>query len=232
MIDSNNIKIEVYDRDAYRIKQCTFERPPKNFVDVGANVGWFTKLVDDNFQKCNIFSYELDFENFSNFQKNLNNTNPENKIFASNTAVIGFNSFNKYWKHKSNIGGHKPIFSGSDSYISEQSIDPSMLRTMHHRGTFVDVDVKKTTLWDIIKNNQVDFIDFLKLDCEGSEYEILNHAIGNDYCHKILNLAAEMHGRSFPGYNRLLGSLKNKFDFIEIKNNMLFAKNKLKGEKT
>ena len=229
MIDSNNIKTEVYREDVYKIKQCNFDRMPKHFVDVGANVGWFTKLVDDNFEKCNIYSYELDSTNFSNFQKNLNN--PKNNILAKNAAVIGFNDFNKYWKHSYNIGGHKPIFLGSGSYISEDSIDTRMLEEMKTRGHFVEIKMEKVTLWDIIENNKIDFIDFLKLDCEGSEYEILEHAVEENYCDKILNLAAEMHGRNYPGYTKLINIIKKKFDFVEIHRNILFAKNKIKGEK-
>ena len=229
MIDSNNIKIEVYHNDVYKVKQCNFSRHPKNFVDIGANVGWFTKLVDVNFSQCNIYSYELDSENFRNFENNLSNT--KNNVEGQNVAVIGFNNFNKYWKHSSNIGGHKPIFSGSGSYISEEKIDPNMLKVMTSRGVFIETSVKKVTLWEIIQDKNIDFIDFLKLDCEGSEYEILNHAIENKYCNRILNLAAEMHGRAFPGYEDLLNKIKNNFDDVEIHKNILFAKNKLTGEK-
>ena len=35
---------------------------------------------------------------------------------------------------------------------------------MHARGKFIETDIKKITLWEIIENNKIDFIDFLKLD--------------------------------------------------------------------
>ena len=106
-----------------------------------------------------------------------------------------------------------------------------MLEDMKTRGHFVEIKMEKVTLWDIIENNKIDFIDFLKLDCEGSEYEILEHAVEENYCDKILNLAAEMHGRNYPGYTKLINIIKKKFDFVEIHRNILFAKNKIKGEK-
>lgn len=229
MIGSDSIKQEVYFHDAYKVKQCVFERGPRNFVDVGANVGWFTKLVDENFQNCNIFSYELDKENFANLKENVKHK--KNNILISNSAVIGSNGFTRYWKHSSNIGGHKPIFEGSDSYISEGAISENMLKTMHVRGSFVNVEVEKITLKEIIDSNEIDYIDFLKLDCEGSEYEILNHAISHGYCDKILNMSAELHGRDYKGYGKLIEDLERNFDNVKVQRNILFANNKIKKEK-
>lgn len=226
MIGSNEIKREVYILDTYRVKQCNFERLPKNFVDIGANVGWFTKMVDDNFENCNIFSYELDKDNFINLQKNTENK--RNNVRISNTAVIGSNSFSKYWKHNSNIGGHKPIFEGSSSYISEDAVSSKMLDKMKQTGEFISINIDKTTLKEIIDNNEIDYIDFLKLDCEGSEYEILNHVINYGYCKKILNMAVEMHGRDYDGYHKLIKDLKQNFDNVELHGNILIANNKIK----
>mgnify|MGYP001438493336 CR=1 FL=1 len=100
----------------YGQDQVAYEllKKPENgtFVDIGANVGWFSKLAADNFIDCQIFSYELDTENYQN-ATNLLNQYKNVKLF--NTAVIGKHRFNKYWKHSSNIGGHKPIFQGSES---------------------------------------------------------------------------------------------------------------------
>ena len=229
MIGSDSIKQEVYISDAYKVKQCTFEREPRNFVDIGANVGWFTKLVDETFENCNIFSYELDKDNFYNLKENLEHK--KNNILISNTAVIGSNGFTRYWKHSSNIGGHKPIFEGSESYISEGAMPEKILRDMNHRGEFVDLEIDKITLREIIDNNEIDYIDFLKLDCEGSEYEILNHAINHGYCNKVLNMSAELHGKDYDGYRKLIEDLKKNFDSVKVQRNILFATNKIKKEK-
>ena len=57
----------------------------------------------------------------------------------------------------------------------------------------------------------LDRIDYLKIDCEGSEYEILENF--EDY-HKISLIALEMH--DFYGKKRKLGLLKKLFKYYHI----------------
>ena len=227
MQNSLSIKQEVYNNDIYKLKSCNFERPAKNFVDIGANVGWFTKLIVDNFSECNVYSYELDRSNYLEIQKNLDLKESEksnNNLNIYNKAVIGVNKFTKYWKHDSNIGGHKPLFQGSDSYISEEKFN---FETALKKGKIINEVPEQVTLPQIIKENSIDYIDFLKLDCEGSEYEILEYTFSEGEASKILNMALEIHGRRTEGYSAFIEKLKSCFDTVEVGYNIVFAKNKI-----
>jgi hypothetical protein len=95
----------------------------------------------------------------------------------------------------------------------------------------VEKEIKKITLPQIIKKNKIDYIDFLKLDCEGSEYEILNYAMDKGICGRILNMAAEIHGKGEPQYKIFLERIKENFDKVTVRGKILKATNKItKGE--
>tara|TARA_A100001015_G_scaffold230752_1_gene261095 strand:- start:868 stop:1476 length:609 start_codon:yes stop_codon:yes gene_type:complete len=200
-------------------------------VDIGANVGWFSKLIDNNFKNCKILSYELDEANFEILERRMNGYDRTNSVRVFNTAVIGANGFSKYWKSKDNIGGHKPIFHGTSSYISEDALTESMKKSLDLKGKFVETSVNKITLPQIIEKNKIDYVDFLKLDCEGSEYEILNYAMDKGICGKILNMVAEIHGKSQPQYKTFLKRMKENFEQVSVRGKILTATNKIiKGE--
>jgi FkbM family methyltransferase len=57
------------------------------------------------------------------------------------------------------------------------------------------VNVKLKTLKTIMKELNHNYLDLLKLDIEGSEYEILNYIIDNDI--KINQIVVEFHNRFF-----------------------------------
>ena len=229
-MNSEDIRQEVYINDIYRLRTTPFERAPKNIVDIGANVGWFTKLVFDSLRGCSIYSFELDQENFNQIEQNLDIKNypfllKKNNVNLFNKAVIGKNKFTSYWKHDTNIGGHKPIYQGSDSYISEERFN---FEKDLKKGTLIEEVPDMITLPDILSENNLDFIDFLKLDCEGSEYEILDYAFEKSISRKILNMALEIHGRKTEDYKRMLEKLSLNFDTVIDKGNILYAKNFIK----
>ena len=56
--------------------------------------------------------------------------------------------------------------------------------------------VKSYSLNDIIKDNRLSYIDFIKLDCEGSEYDILP-ALDSKYYAIIKEIRMEYH--AVPG---------------------------------
>ncbi len=58
-----------------------------------------------------------------------------------------------------------------------------------------------------MKNNNIDKIKLLKIDCEGSEYEILNN-VNRSILNKVEYLFGEFHAKG------------GKYDPIELLNNM------------
>tara|TARA_Y100000593_G_scaffold92944_1_gene186125 strand:- start:1706 stop:2413 length:708 start_codon:yes stop_codon:yes gene_type:complete len=211
---------DAYRFDVYRLKTVVFEREPKHIIDVGANFGWFALLVSEEYPSCNVYAYELMQENVNVF-RDLHKESKNVKIF--NTAVIGENKVVSVRQHPTNVGGHKALFAGDSSYLSES----------RYGGQPKDNKVlvpKQTTITEIISDFNIDYIDFLKLDCEGSEYEIFEHIFKNNLCGKILNLAMEVHGTTSKEYPALISNLREQFDEFKQIENIVHCKNCLKGK--
>ena len=69
----------------------------------------------------------------------------------------------------------------------------------------------------------------MKIDCEGCEHELLLHMMKHNLDKKILNMALEFHGRTWPEWNPIKEELINRFDSYKnggAKSIILF-KNKL-----
>lgn len=216
----NGIKDEVYNRDIYNFKKTKFERNPKFIIDIGANVGWFSKLAAEHFSTTNILAYELVEKNYKNCVE-LNRPHPN--VHAYNKAVIGNNDIVSIFLHSHNEGGHKPLFKGNSSYISEERFDSD------NKNIITDLP-PQISFERIIKKHQVDYIDFLKVDCEGSEYEIFPPIFESGIDSKILNLAMEIHGVNTPEYLWLTMILNDKFDYYKREGQIIYCKNYIKKE--
>ena len=79
------------------------------------------------------------------------------------------------------------------------------------------------SLSDLFEEQQIDFIDFLKMDVEGSEYEILFHAEKMGLFPRIHTLSMEVHGKRSPEYKKLISILKSNYKTFEQKGHMIFC---------
>jgi len=117
-------------------------------VDVGAHIGTFSVMASNIANHGRVYAFEPEPENFSMLEDNIDINRLEN-VAAFNLAVSG-NS------------GEREFF------VSEDNVDHSL----HFKGG-KKTRVKTITLKKFMKVNKIDRIDFLKMDCEGVEYEIL-----------------------------------------------------------
>lgn len=134
---------EVIISDSYHLKKLM---NPKVILDVGANVGIFSIHAATLFPNCKIYSFEPSLDNF---QLLKSNTIDFPNIICLNMALgntdgIGFLSCDK------------------DNTAYKLTTD----KTNSNICNII-------TLETFIYNNSIKIIDSLKLDCEGSEYEIL-----------------------------------------------------------
>lgn len=166
---------EIYNREDYIKSDCRI-LPGDVVIDCGGNIGIFTAFALDQGA-----SRVLSFEPFKdNYELNKKN-NPNAQVF--NLAV--FNKSNEsaelFYSPSSN-GGHSIIASDMENKPEHYE----------HRNLFV----KTITLDDIISENFIDRIDFLKIDTEGSELMIME-GISNENLSKVRNISMEYHHNVF-----------------------------------
>lgn len=146
-------------------------------IDIGANVGMVSILLAKKFPFLKIYSFEPLKENYDNFIKNIELNNiPKGVITAENKAVTKDGRLITMSINSANKGG-----SSTTDVISVNSI-----------MTKENSQVESITLEEIFKKYNINKLKLLKIDCEGSEYEILYNANTN-LLKNIENLRGEFH---------------------------------------
>ena len=136
-------------------------------IDIGSHIGMFSLYASQYCSNGKIFSYEPSIKNFKLLKENVIDNNLKN-IITNNLAV-------------SNKNDHVNFYISSDN--TAHSI---------HGTTEKSIQVKSITLKTIFDINKLDTCNFLKLDCEGAEYEIIE-SLPNEYFKKIKQIFIEYH---------------------------------------
>jgi len=152
-------------------------------IDVGAHIGLFALFASQFCKNGKIFCYEPIKENYKILIENIEMNQIQN-IFPNNLAVTKKTSRVKIFLNDDQ--------SGHSMFIQNKN--------------FVEVDSK--SLSDIFIDNGIKECDFLKLDCEGAEYEIVE-SLSSDLFTKINKTAIEYH--MVDTKPELLEQLINKF---------------------
>jgi len=183
---------EIYNREDYIQGDCKIE-PGDIVVDCGGNVGIFTSFALD-MGASRILSYEPFIYNYNLNKKN----NPNAEIF--NLAVSNnSNETVELLYTESGNGGHTIV-------NSEMDIIPEHIA---HKNLYVNT----ITLDDIISQNYLDHIDFLKIDTEGSELMILD-GLSIENLQKIRCIAMEYHHNVFNYDDEVYNNLIKKFNSL------------------
>lgn len=186
--------------ESYEECKASYPLPKRGRIafDIGANVGGFCIHSHKNFDK--IYAFEPLIENYNVAEQVLKKLKINN-VDLFNTAVF------------SESGKVMKIYSNSDSHISGDVtlVSDGVIKEQHDSGQSCET----ISLKDAMISLGVDKIDYLKLDCEGSEYEILESF--HDY-DRIDWICMEIHGV----YNddrrmRLLNKLNQHYHIIDIK---------------
>lgn len=176
------INKEVNINDCYKFKSWKPYHNERLFiVDIGANVGAFSAMASARFPKAEIHAFEFIEENYKFLKNKLQDTD----VVCHNKAMIGSNKPIGFFYHKNNYGGHKPIFSKeTSSYLSEKQFSPEWTKK----------EIDSISFFDFVEQHKIKRIDFLKLDCEGSEYEIFQQIEEKSLWKIIDNISFELHG--------------------------------------
>jgi len=187
-------------------KRSNFEINSNDVViDIGAHIGLFTLYASQFCNDGTIYSFEPIKENYELLLENVKSNNLE-QVRSFNLAVSNSNESIKLYINDDE-SGHS-MFSQSSQSIMVNSI----------------------SLKRVFDDNHIEHCNFLKLDCEGTEYEIIKN-LPFEYFEKIDKIIIEYHlADSHPELlNELKEILTNQNFKIEIKSlfpdiGFLFAK--------
>lgn len=169
-------------------------------VDIGAHVGLFSVFLGVLNPECRVLCYEIDKSNFEKLKQNIRNCRTTN-VIPINLAVTNKSEIIDYFPGRdcSEFSTTKISFSNGKPIVDER------LKTV---GT-----VRSVTLNEIIRHNNLPFIDFLKLDCEGAEFEIL-YATTERNLRRIKKIGGEYHEYEKYTANELSAFL-SEFGFLK-----------------
>lgn len=85
--------------------------------------------------------------------------------------------------------------------------------------------VKSVKLEDLAKQHNVDHVDLLKMDIEGSEYVVIESSLDFIF-HHVDRLIVEVHGQGKGRENLLVSQLENHFEVTVVADNVLYFKSR------
>lgn len=149
---------EIFMEDFYNVDKLIQKLPPNPLViDVGANAGFFNVLLFSKIKNARVLAFEPLPSNIELFKKTIAQNQLLENISLSQVAVTG--------SARSSI-----------DLFTEDTEDNTVVSSIF--STFNKLNQKKITvpaqsLTSVIEENGIEKIDLLKLDCEGSEYDII-----------------------------------------------------------
>ncbi len=167
-------------------------------VDIGAHYGYFSIFASKNTHKeSNILAIEPSKKNYKILKENLENCKITN-VKPLQVAV----------GEKESVG---ELYEGSS--VNNSIIEDYPLLGQEKNKSIIKI----LDLNSLIEQNNIEVIDFLKLDCEGAEYSIILNSTTSVF-EKIKVLSMEFHDLKNPNFtaNKLVQKLKeNKFDIAK-----------------
>jgi FkbM family methyltransferase len=150
---------EIFMSDFYRIKELVKLLPSNPMiVDIGGNAGYFNMMLFSQIDSAKVIAYEPIAENCTLFKANVKrNPMMADKVQVLNLAVTGTPT--------DEISIYKEV-------ENDNSVTASVFNDFSKQNQNI-IKIKAITLEQIVESNNLQSIDLLKLDCEGSEYPII-----------------------------------------------------------
>ncbi|HEX7332372.1 MAG TPA: MupA/Atu3671 family FMN-dependent luciferase-like monooxygenase [Pyrinomonadaceae bacterium] len=201
---------EVFEDEVYLKHGITLEDGAVVF-DVGANIGLFTLFARRKCPTAQIYSFEPLPPNFELLRANVTRHNANAQLFnygLSSTSTIASFTF---YPEAAGLSGRTANSAGDKQDTKaivtdwihnaarenqQDLLPPSQLDELlneYLRGETYSCPVKK--LSEAIREHEIERIDLLKIDVEGSEFDVLSGIEDEDW-QRIKQIAIEVHSRS------------------------------------
>jgi FkbM family methyltransferase len=146
-------------------------------IDIGANQGFYS--LDAARKGAHVFSFEPSPANFSILRQNIEQNNLSDLVTCFQSAVSGGR-------------GTATLYEGLSESGQFLSTTASIVNQERGGAAVRGVTIEMQPLDDVFEENRIEVCDLLKIDCEGSEYDILP-AISAATYGRIRYIAMEYH---------------------------------------
>lgn len=168
------------------IHQCYLPPPgvsdPKVIVDLGTNVGYTVAHLAHLYPKARVIGVELDRNNFEIAQRNTRWCG--DRVRLINAAIWSSDGYVRF-------GGP-----GEDAFRVEQSISAS-------EGAGGEGTARSISMKTLMAEHQIDRIDYLKMDIEGGEVEIMLNG-DRAWLDNVDSIRMELHHVGYQPFHEAL----------------------------
>ncbi|MDR2580373.1 MAG: FkbM family methyltransferase [Fibromonadaceae bacterium] len=166
------------------------KKEPEVIIDAGANIGLASVFFANKYPNAKIIAIEPEKSNFEMLKKN---TALYSNIYAVKAAL---------W----NSIGELDLFGGYDNWGFRLGMDRKEDRIIKQHLT------KTITIEKIIEDFNIDRIDILKIDIEGSEKEVFDNS--SAWIDKVNSIVVELHESIRKGCNKAFRKISKKYDGV------------------
>lgn len=160
-------------KDPFYYQKCLVEGKDNIVIfDVGAHCGQTTTKYNLLFNNCKIYSFEPFLDSYNILKETVSNYG---NILTYNIALGNLEGDVDFYVNK---------FSATNSILPAHSMG-SIIWGDNLLNNIEKIKVRSTTLDNFIKKMEIDQIDILKLDTQGTEYDVLEGAINTIKDRKI-----------------------------------------------
>jgi len=170
-------------------------------IDVGANIGFFSHYAIMKYKNAKIYSVEPDQRNYKVLNNNIRLNNYEKRIITYNNAMFSGKAKDvSFFQSKHNSGW-------SSLYKEEGAKDGN------------EITIKTISMSEFLQKNNIEKINFLKLDVEGAEYDII---LNDDFISKypinylVVEVTKKVPKNIEHTYDDLTSYLRKHFKRVSI----------------
>ena len=206
LIAARDIMQDGYEFVSFYLKNIKNQKKDKiTVLDIGAHRGWFSHYVINQVgHNCaegidlNIVAIEANRDNFDLMQDN--NIKHSQGITCIYGIACGENSElpEFYYENTGHTSGNIYPTSTASQKAAQAKLEHNKKKNTKKNklGKFAKQmmpnDLKKVVISKIVE--ELGHVDFMKVDCEGCEYEIIDDLIESGTIKKVETIAMELHG--------------------------------------